>query len=208
MKPTRRRSFAPATGRVWAAYSAPLTSSGRLCYRRAPETLVLRVETPRETVLRLDAKTYQVYRPAERQLEVFDLAGGGAARMFLLAFRPDVAEIAKSFRIRLGKPPPAPPPPPEPKPDGPPPPPPVPTLRVELEPTDPVLRKRLARVVLVVTDEAKPVVRELRTVDPEDEEVCFALEAVAFDPELPPDAFDLRVPPDTRVLRHAAEAGG
>lgn len=192
---------------------APLVASGRLCYRRTPETLMLRIAEPRETVLRLDRKTYQVWRPADRQLEVFDLDGSGAARMFLLAFRPDVAEIEKAFRIRLGKPPPAPavptdPPPAAGAPADQPRLPSVATVRIELEPLDPALRKRLARVVLVVTDEPKPVVREVTTLDPEDETVAFALEALEIDPELPPDAFDLRIPADARVLRHAAEPAG
>ncbi len=164
----------------------PMRSAGRLYYRREPEKLVLEFLQPRPSKVHLDAATYEVYRPAEKQLERFELSRGNASRWFLLAFRPTMSEIEKSFRIKGGK---------------------AEAGRVEvhLEPIGEELRKTLARVVLVVIEGEHPSLSEFSYLDKDDEEVSFRLEKPELNPEIPEGTFRLTIPSDVRVLKHEAE---
>jgi hypothetical protein len=53
----------------------PLVSTGTLLFRREPGCLVFRVQKPEPAVILLDERRYQVWRPEQKQLERFVLAG-------------------------------------------------------------------------------------------------------------------------------------
>lgn len=169
----------------------PIKSSGKLHYRREPARLVFDVEKPRKAAIHFDGKTYQVYRPEEKQLEQFELEDSEMARWLFMAFHPKVEEIEKSFRISAGS-----------SKDG--------ALEVILEPTEPKLLKVIERLTLVLAqteDAGDAMLRRITYVDSEKEEVSFDLAGARLNPELPAETFELKVPEGVRVLKHGKKNG-
>lgn len=174
-----------------ALLDEPITSSGKLYYRREPARLVFEVARPNKASIHFDGKTYQVYRPAEKQLEQFELEDSEMARWLFMAFHPKVEEIEKSFTIKSGG-----------SKDG--------TIDVVLEPTEEKLLKVIAKLTLTIAregDAGDALLRRITYVDPEQEEVSFELSDAHLNPELAADAFELRIPDGVRILKHKKKNG-
>ena len=165
----------------------PIQSSGRLYYRRDREKAVFATSKPRTSLIYLDATSYLVYRPKEKQAEHFDLTDSKAARWILLAFHPKPEEIEKVFEIsgKKGA---------------------NDTTAVILVPKDENLRKSVARLTLEISFETEPAqLRRLVYQDAEGDEVTFDLTEVALDPEIPNSRFKPSIPDDVRIIRHKAK---
>ena len=165
----------------------PIQSSGKLYYRRKNEKAVFATEKPRTSLIYLDANSYLVYRPSEKQAEHFDLSDTEATRWILLAFNPKPEEIEKVFEIK-GKP----------AANG--------ATAVILVPREEKLKKSVAQLTLVISFESEPAqLRSLTYEDSEGDEVKFELTNIALDPKLDDSRFKPSIPDDVRVIRHKAK---
>lgn len=77
----------------------PLQSSGVLAFRRTPGCVVFRVSAPKETVIRLDTKVYEVWRPEHKRLERFILASDEMPRLLFDALAPTAEGLEKGFTV-------------------------------------------------------------------------------------------------------------
>ena len=160
----------------------PITSSGRMYYRRDPARLVFHLDEPRKAVVHMDRTSYQVYRPDEQRLERTDFGNEDVSGKILMMFEPKADELGTTFVIRGGG-----------AKDG--------LIEVRLESSDEKVRKRLRKIALTI-GEADGGLRSLAYTDGEGDEVKFDLSDVAINPDLAPEIFTLKVPEGTRVLRH------
>ena len=165
----------------------PIESSGKLYYRRKKEKAVFATSKPRTSLIYLDANSYLVYRPSEKQAEHFDLSDSEATRWILLAFNPKPEEIEKVFEIS-GKE----------EEDG--------DTAVILVPKDEELKKSVAKLTLVISFESELAqLRSLTYEDSEGDEVTFELTKVELDPKIPDSRFKPAIPKDVRIIRHKAK---
>jgi len=174
-----------------ALLNEPITSSGKLRYRRDPARLVFEVEKPRRASIHFDGKSYQVYRPDEKQLEQFEVEDSEMARWLFMAFHPKVEEIGKSFAIKAGSL----------KEE---------TLEVVLVPSEAKLLKVLAKLTLVLSRAdapGDPLLRRIGYVDAEQDEVSFEITDAALNPTLSPEVFELKLPEGVKVFKHKKKAG-
>ena len=160
----------------------PITSSGRMYYRRDPARLVFHLTEPRKAEIHMDRTSYQVFRPDEKRLERTDFGNEDVTGKILMMFEPKADELGKTFAIRGGE-----------KKDG--------RIEVRLESSDEKVLKRLRKIVLTI-GEADGALRSLSYTDGEGDEVTFDLSDVEINSALAPDLFALKVPEGTRVLRH------
>jgi outer membrane lipoprotein-sorting protein len=163
----------------------PITSSGMMYYRRDPARMVFHLSEPRRTEIHMDKSSYQVYRPDEKRLERIDFENEDIPGRILMVFEPKVEEIRKSFEVRGGA-----------SRDG--------RIEVRLEASDEKVRRRLRKLTLLL-DIADGTLRRVSYTDAEGDDVEFALDAVALNPELPAEIFQLKIPDGTRVLRHSVK---
>jgi outer membrane lipoprotein-sorting protein len=181
LKEARTLSASVIQSRRSELLDKPITSSGRMFYRREPARLVFRLTEPRKAEIHMDKTSYQVYRPDEKRLERTDFGSEDISGKILMVFEPKAEEIGKSFAIRGGE-----------SKDG--------WIEVRLESTDEKVRKRLQTVLLTIA-QADGALRRIAYTDGEADEVRFDLSEVAINPELAADLFTLKVPEGTRVLR-------
>jgi outer membrane lipoprotein-sorting protein len=165
----------------------PITSSGVLYFRREPPRMVFRMAEPRRTEIHLDRQAYQVYRPDESRLEVFEFESDMLSGRLLTVFDPKPDELVKSFRMRSA-------------PAG------EDALEVSLDPLDEKVRGHLKRLVLTVARKDGEL-RRIDTVDADGDQIRFDLSEIRPDAEIPREVFELQVPAGTRVLRHKAKLG-
>lgn len=165
----------------------PITSAGKLYYRREPGKLVFRMTEPRRTELHFDRKTYQVYRPEEKRLERLEFPDDEVSTYLLMVFQPKPEEIEKRFAVKAGK-----------VVDG--------KVEVRLDPTDEKVRRRLRRLTLVL-EKSNATLRSISYTDPDGDEVRFDLSEITLNPALPPETFKLTVPAGTRILNHQVKPG-
>jgi outer membrane lipoprotein-sorting protein len=161
----------------------PITSSGRMYYRRDPARLVFHLTEPRKAEIHMDRTSYQVFRPDEKRLERTDFGNEDVTGKILMMFEPKADELGKTFAIRGGE-----------KKDG--------RIEVRLESSDEKVRKRLRKIVLTI-GEADGALRSLSYTDGEGDDVTFDLSDVEINSALAPDLFALKVPEGTRVLRNS-----
>lgn len=84
-----------------------LVSRGSFVFVAQPGCLVFRAKEPRESVIRLSAETYEVYRPQKKQLERFVLDGPELARGLFAALAGDADVLLREFEVRSCAPDPA-----------------------------------------------------------------------------------------------------
>lgn len=162
----------------------PLTSRGSFLFVRQPGCVVFRTIAPRESVVRLRAGTYEVFRPQRKQLERFVLEGPELAQGLFAALGGDAIALLREFEVRAcspdaGRP--------------------GHTL-VVLSPRRPDVRERLTELRLCLrTGDATLFAVAYR--DPSDDLVEIELHGVVANPPQPPTVeFDL--PADTNVVEH------
>lgn len=180
LKEARTLSANVVQSRKTELLDKPITSSGRMFYRRDPARLVFQLSEPRKAEIHMDKTSYQVYRPDEKRLERTDFGSEEISAKILMVFEPKVDEIRKAFAIRGGE-----------SKDG--------LVEVRLESSDEKVRRRLQKVLLTVV-EADGTLRRISYTDGEGDEVRFDLSDVVINPDLAADLFTLRVPEGTRVL--------
>jgi outer membrane lipoprotein-sorting protein len=185
LKDAKTLSAHVVQSRKTALLEEPLVSSGTLFYRREPPELVFHLTVPKTSVIHLDRSAYQVYRPDEKRLERFEFEDPSVSGKLLMAFQPKPDEIGKAFSTRKG-----------PSRAG--------EVEIVLEPTDEKVKKRIARLTLLL-DEKDWILKRIATVDADGDEVTFDLSGVTVDPPLDPSLFELKVPEGTRVLKHSAK---
>ncbi len=78
----------------------PLVSRGEFLFVREPACVVFRATTPRVSVVRLLATTYEVWRPQRKQLERFQLEGPELAQGLFAAIGGDVERLRRDFTVR------------------------------------------------------------------------------------------------------------
>jgi hypothetical protein len=67
---------------------------------REPACVVFRATTPRVSVVRLQGRTYEVYRPQRKQLERFHLEGPELAEALFAAIGGDLEVLRRNFAIQ------------------------------------------------------------------------------------------------------------
>ncbi len=77
----------------------PLQSRGQFLFVRDPACAVFRATEPRVSTTRLTATTYEVYRPARKQLERFHLDGPELAQGLFAAVGGDVGRLRADFDV-------------------------------------------------------------------------------------------------------------
>jgi len=89
--------------RISALSRKPLVSSGVLYYRRDAQCLLFRTEKPGRVDLRIDATTYQVYRPEAGKAERFVFRDVSPGEVLLQAFGARVKELRAAFSVTGSK---------------------------------------------------------------------------------------------------------
>lgn len=192
----------------------PLVSRGTFAFVREPGAVLFHAATPRESWIRLGRTTYEVFRPAKRQLERFLLDGPDLANGLFAALAGDAHYLTEAFVVTAcaeqkpePKPEPAPPPPPPNEP--------VPPVRTEvvLVPKAADVRERLRELRLAVTTRAggdgQAPRRELASIayrDRSGDRIEIVLRHLVRNPE-PMPRVTLDVPADTTVVEHRVPAG-
>jgi outer membrane lipoprotein-sorting protein len=169
-----------------ALLNEPIKSSGKLHYRRDPAHLVFEVEKPHRASVHFDGKSYQVYRPDEKQLEQFEIEDSEISRWLFMAFNPKIEEIEKSFIVKSGTA----------KEE---------TLEVVLVPSESKLLKVIAKLTLLLSRgdaPGDPLLRQIGYVDPDQDELSFEISNATLNPSFAPETFELKLPEGARVLKH------
>lgn len=166
----------------------PLVAEGRLVFRREPATLVFEVERPLATRIHVQARSYQVYRPAEGVAERFVFEAHDMWDALLACFSFDGALLAKWFVTASAT-----------RAEG------VTTL--VLVPRRETTKRYLRKLRLEIDDEASTVKRLVYT-DAAGDEVEVALSAHVEAPELddPEAFFSLKLPASVRIDTVRVEA--
>lgn len=85
--------------RTTALAKEPLESRGEFLFVRSPGVVVFRATLPRQSVTRLQAATYEVWRPQKKQLERFHLDGPELATGMFAALGGDVEALRAGFDV-------------------------------------------------------------------------------------------------------------
>jgi len=160
----------------------PLVSRGTLAVRQAPACLVFRSDGQGAAIIRLTKDLYEVHRPALRTLERTRLTTSALSRALFQSFRPDPAEMEKSFciqRVTRDKS----------------------ELRVEYAPRD-KLALRYLRSFSITFDQKTSGLRRIGYTDPQGDSVMLFLSNLQLDPKLDKATFELVTQPGTRILTH------
>ncbi len=169
-----------------ALLAEPITSKGRLAYRRDPEALAFILTEPARTEIRFQKALYTVYRPAEKQLERFEFEDEGVTSGLFTAFNPDVAKIATFATLKLAS-----------RKDG--------VAAVVLDPVDEKARRLLKTITLSI-GEADGSLRAIAYTDADGDVVEFALSDVKTDGDVAAETFDPKFPDDVKRLTHKVKA--
>ena len=165
----------------------PLVSRGQFVFVRQPGCVVFRAKEPRESITRLRADTYEVYRPQKKQLERFALDGPELGNGLFAALSGDADALLRDFEIRSGDADPA-------RPGH--------TL-VVLAPRTATIRERLTELsmsIAVATDALAAVAYR----DAAGDLVEIELGSVAVNPRDPPSV-ELETAEGTTVIEHRAK---
>lgn len=170
----------------------PITSSGKVSFRKQPGCLIFRAEIPSATVIRLDEKMYEVYRVEKKQLERFAIAGQEWPRTLFQTFSHKIQELEKSFRILGSK-----------------------TvgegdeaiLLVRLEPIAEKVKERLTGLRIGIR-KADSLVTRIAYSDAQGDEVEIRLEKIVINGEVQDSRFEMKTAPGTQVIVHAEKKQG
>ncbi len=152
-----------------------IRSTGSIHYRREPLRLVFAMDTSQ---IHVEERVYQVYRPAEKQLEIVEFEDPDRLRWMFLAFRPEVEQVKKAFAVKPGEA----------------------ASQIVLDPTSDGVRRVLTRLQLTLSTEGTAL-SKVEYTNAESEEVAFELSGRRLDPELKPGTFELNPPDDVRIIR-------
>jgi len=169
-----------------ALLEKPITSAGRLAYRRDPEALAFILTEPARSEVRFEKACYTVYRPDEKQLERFEFEDETVLRGLFTAFNPDVERVRKFAAMKLAS-----------KKDG--------VAHVVLEPTDDKARRLFKSITLSIV-ERDGTLAGISYTDADGDDVEFALSGMAIDAEVPPETFAPKLPEGVKTLVHKVKA--
>lgn len=155
----------------------PLRSSGVLYYSRADSCLVFRSSEPREVVLRLDARSYQVYRPDKKQAERYVFRGSAPGAALLRVFGTDLARMEEAFELVAYR-----------KEGG--------ETRISLRPQAENIRRVMERLDVTIRDR---VVTRIAYAEPGGETVRIELSRVQRNPRLAREVFSRDLPADVSL---------
>lgn len=169
-----------------ALLEQPITSSGRLAYRRDPEALAFILAEPARSEVRFERSQYTVWRPDDKQLERFEFEDDAVTRGLFAAFNPDVEKMGKFAKLRLAG-----------RKDG--------LATVVLEPVDEKAKRFFKSIALSVA-ESDGALRGIAYTDAEGDDVEFALADVAIGAEIPAETFTPKLPEGVKTLVHKVKA--
>lgn len=176
--------------RTTALAKEPLESRGEFLFVRDPAVVVFRATAPRQSVTRLSAATYEVWRPQKKQLERFHLDGPELANGLFAALGGDAAALRAGFDIAACT-------------DDPPP---AERVRLRLVPKAAAVRARLQELEIVLRGKDAQLAAVAYR-DAAGDRIEIELNAVRIDPKDPPPAA-LDVPADATVVEHRAKGTG
>lgn len=171
-----------------ALLSEPLVSKGNFLWRKDPGCVVFEVSEPKHARIRLDATSYQVFRPDEKQAERFEFASNDLGKALLHSLSPNPGELQKGFEVESFT-----------EKDG--------HADVALAPLSEKMKEFLTAFRLRVR-EADLVLEEIAYTDGQGDEVKITIERLERDPALDAAAFDAALPPGTELLVHRVEKKG
>lgn len=168
--------------RTTKLFTKPLESKGTLAFRKEPGCVVFKVTAPRTSVVRLDAKVYEVWHPERNRLERFVLPSDEMPRLLFDALAPTQARMQKGFAVESCA-----------KIDG------APTRRLlTLLPTD-AKTKRVASKITLHLDTDGPRLCGFGYQDPRGDDVRVELSEVKLGAKVRDALFALDVPKDAKV---------
>ena len=187
----------------------PLLSSGGFVFVRDPACVVFRADKPRQSVVRLTSKSYEVFRPRRKRLERFSMGGLDLAQGLFAAVGGDAKQLLKDFDI-LGFSSAEPSTEPEIEPEkelekagrgssG--------SATIQLVPKSKLMRERLRELLIqldvTAANEPEVALRSVSYRDQSGDLVEIELAKVRKNPKDPPSA-EIDVPSDTRIMDHKA----
>ncbi len=155
----------------------PLRSSGVLYYSRADSCLVFRSDEPRQVILRLDAQSYQVYRPDKKQAERYVFRGPAPGAALLRVFGTDLARMEEAFALLACKK------------DG-------AETRISLRPSAEGMRRVMERLDVTIRDR---VLTRIAYAEPGGESVRIELSRIQRNPRLARELFSRDLPADVSL---------
>jgi hypothetical protein len=173
--------------RTTALAKEPLESRGEFLFVRSPGVVLFRAAVPRQSVTRLQATTYEVWRPQKKQLERFHLDGPELANGLFAALGGDTAALRAGFDVVACVDDPA-------HQD---------RVRVRLVPKTAAVRERLQELEIVLLGQ-DAVLAAVAYRDATGDRIEIELSAVRIDPKDAPKA-ELEVPADAVVVEHRAK---
>ncbi len=166
----------------------PLVSKGTFLWRKEPGCVVFEVAEPKRARIRLDAASYQVFRPDDRQAERFEFESNDLGKALLQSLSPNAGEMEKGFSVVSFT-----------RTDG--------RAEVALEPQVEKMKAFLTAFRIVVREDDMTI-EEIAYTDGQGDEVKIRIEKLERDPPLDDSAFDAALPPGTELLVHKVEKKG
>jgi hypothetical protein len=176
--------------RTTALSKEPLESRGEFLFVRDPGVVVFRATAPRQSVTRLSATTYEVWRPQKKQLERFHLDGPELANGLFAALGGDAVALRAGFAVVACTDDPAH----------------AERVRLRLVPKAAAVRARLQELEIVLLGKDAQLAAVAYR-DASGDRIEIELNAVRIDPKDPPPAA-LDVPADATVVEHRAKTTG
>ena len=173
--------------RTTALRKKPLESKGTLFFRAEPACIVFAVAEPKPARIRLDARSYEVLRQDQNQLERFVLASSDLPNALFESLRADWEKLLLRLDFAgatlgdAGK-----------------------TLRIRFVPKDASVRPFLTELELAIAVDGS-VIRAVGYVDGQGDRITITLANLAIDPRLETEPFDVPIPVGTAILQHAVE---
>ena len=181
----------------------PLLSSGGFLFVRDPACVVFRANKPRQSVVRLTSKLYEVFRPGRKRLERFSMGGLDLAQGLFAAVGGDAKQLLRDFDIFGFS---STEPKTEPKTEskkaddgksG--------SATIHLVPKSKLMRERLRELLIqldvTAANESEVALRSVSYRDQSGDLVEIELAKVRKNPKDPPSAA-IDVPSDTRIMDH------
>jgi len=174
--------------RTTALTVKPLRSRGTLYFSRADSCLVFDVAAPKTARLRLDATTYQVYRPDHKRAERYVFENFSPGRALLQVLRADVAKLEKAHEVtgyaEDAK-----------------------AVRVKLRPKEKEFRKYVERLTVTLAKDGH-VLRRISYRDADGDTVRIDFGSFVRNEELPEKLFAKELPEGTRLTVTKVGASG
>lgn len=158
----------------------PITSSGRLYYRRDPEALAFAIAEPRRSHVRFGTTWYRVYRPDEKQLERFEFEDDQMTRGLFFAFHPDPKRLAESADASVAG-----------KSDG--------SLRITIVPREERYRRFVSQLTLTLSEDATAL-KGFSYTDRDGDDIRFTLSDVKLDAEIEEASLTPEIPADVKEI--------